>query len=116
MGQEFNEKEFKKQFGQRIRQLRKAKNLTQEKLAECVDIDTQHLCKTENGMHFPSLKNILKIANGLEVEPANLFDFKNNEKNESIYKINYMIKNKLSAEELKFVEKTINALIAMHKK
>lgn len=110
------EEQFKKQFGKRIRKLRKTKKLTQEQLAECIDIDTQHLCKTENGMHFPSVKNILKIAQGLEVNPVDLFQFDCDEKNEILNKIIYNISNKLNVNELKFVNNTINSLIEMNSK
>ena len=104
---------FRKRFGNRIRQLRKARNFTQEQFAEFIDIDTQHLCKTENGMHFPSLKNLLKLAQGLEVEPVDLFAFDIEENDEIMNRIIYNVKNKLDFKELKFVDNFIISLIKM---
>ncbi len=51
-----DEKQLKKDFGNRIRYIRKQKKLTQEILSEIADIDPQHYCKIENGTHFPSPK------------------------------------------------------------
>lgn len=35
-------------LGDKIRQIRKSKGLTQEKLAELIDIDNKHLSRIEN--------------------------------------------------------------------
>ena len=61
-----------KSLGERIRQLRKAKGLTQEQLAEKLDIDNKHLSRIEKGLHMPTYKVILKLA---EVLQFNIYDF-----------------------------------------
>ena len=66
----------KKLLGKRIKELRKKIGLTQEKLAEMIDIETTSLSGIESGRHFPSLPTIEKIANNLNVEIKSLFDFK----------------------------------------
>lgn len=65
----------KKYFGQRLKELRKSKNYTQEQLAEKIGMDTQNLCKMENGNHFPQFKNLYKIAQALEIDIKDLFDY-----------------------------------------
>ena len=65
----------KKLLGKRIKELRKEAGLTQEKLAELIDIETTSLSGIESGRHFPSLPTIEKIANKLNVELKILFDF-----------------------------------------
>ena len=45
-------------FGKRIKELRKARNLTQEQLAELVDIDTRNIIKIEN-IWFNGFKNLV---------------------------------------------------------
>lgn len=76
-----NEEDFKQRFGQQIRTLRKNKKLTQEALAELIGLDTQHLCKIENGSHFPTLKNLIKLANIFNLNVQDLFSFENNKDN-----------------------------------
>lgn len=65
----------KKLLGKRIKELRKMSGLTQEKLAEMIDIETTSLSGIESGRHFPSLPTIERIANKLNVEIKTLFDF-----------------------------------------
>lgn len=52
-------------IGLRIRELRKQKYWTQEKLAEKAEIAPDYLCRIELGKKHPSLKTILLIANAL---------------------------------------------------
>ena len=65
----------KKLLGKRIKELRKRAGLTQEKLAELIDIETTSLSGIESGRHFPSLTTIEKISKKLKVELKALFDF-----------------------------------------
>lgn len=44
----------KQLMGQRIKECRKQKRLTQEKLAEQVGVDTRHISRIETGAHYPS--------------------------------------------------------------
>jgi len=67
----------KKLLGKRIKELRKSANLTQEKLAEMIGIETTSLSGIESGRHFPSMVTLEKIANILNVEIKALFDFQN---------------------------------------
>ena len=62
-------------LGKRIKEIRKLNNLTQEKLAEMIDLETTSLSGIESGRHFPSLPTIEKIAMSLNVEIIELFDF-----------------------------------------
>lgn len=45
-------------LGQKIKELRKSKGLTQEQLAEYAHIDNKHLSKIENGLHLPTYKTL----------------------------------------------------------
>ena len=67
--------ELKKLLGKRIKQLRKAKGLTQEELAEKIGIGTANISYIENGKFAPSIENFEKIAETLEVEPYELYLF-----------------------------------------
>jgi transcriptional regulator with XRE-family HTH domain len=59
-------------LGQRIRDQRTALGLSQEALAERSDIHWTFLGQVERGRRNLSLHNLLKIAAGLEVDPAEL--------------------------------------------
>lgn len=65
----------KKLLGKRIKELRKKQGLTQEVLAELINIETTSLSGIESGRHFPSLPTLEKIAKSLNVELRSLFDF-----------------------------------------
>ena len=54
-------------FGRRIREERKKLNLTQEKLAEDVNLSTAYIGQIESGERSPTLESIVAIANRLSV-------------------------------------------------
>lgn len=62
-------------FGQRVRELRVAKKLTQETVAELIDIQPENYSRIENGLSFPKPENIVKLSKVLDVEIAELFQF-----------------------------------------
>ncbi len=66
---------MKKMFGQRLRELRTAKKLTQETVAELIDIKPENYSRIENGVSFPKPENIVKLSKVLDVEIAELFQF-----------------------------------------
>ncbi len=66
---------IKKQLGQRIKEIRKSKNITQEQLAEKVGIGTANISYIETGKFAPTIENFEKIAQVLEVQPYELYMF-----------------------------------------
>ena len=54
-------------IGQRIRRCRKAQGLTQEQLAETVDVSPTHVSHIETGVTKLSLPVLVKIADALKV-------------------------------------------------
>ena len=65
----------KKLLGSRLKELRKRKGLTQEKLAELVELEPASICNIENGYNYPSLQNLEKIVTTLEVTFSDIFNF-----------------------------------------
>lgn len=62
-------------IGQRIRKIRKARNLSQEKLSELVDISVPHMSHIETGTTKLSLPVLVAIADALAVRvDALLYD------------------------------------------
>ncbi len=63
----------KKEFGYRIKELRQAQNLSQEKFALQIDMDRTYLASIESGKRNVSLDNIKKLAEGFGISLAELF-------------------------------------------
>lgn len=59
----------------KIKELRKQKKLTQEKLAEMLNLDAGYISKLEVGRNFPTIGTLEKIAKALDVELYELFQF-----------------------------------------
>jgi transcriptional regulator with XRE-family HTH domain len=51
--------------GQRIRTMRRARNLTQEQLAEAADVTVESLSRAERGTILPSVLTLAKLARAL---------------------------------------------------
>jgi transcriptional regulator with XRE-family HTH domain len=60
-------------FGDRVRHLRKARNLSQEQLAELAGLHFTYISGIENGARNVSLNNIGKLAEALKVSIEELF-------------------------------------------
>lgn len=65
-----------KALGLNIAFYRKSRGLSQEKLAEKVDISRTHMSRIETAECAVSLDVLFDIANALEVEPYKLFQNK----------------------------------------
>lgn len=66
-------KTIQKKFGDRVRELRRARDLSQEELAFRAGVHRTYLGGIERGERNPSLKNIAAIANALNVTLTELF-------------------------------------------
>ena len=71
--QKMEDKEYLKQFAQRVRTLREEQGISQEKLAERSDLHRTYIGMVERLERNPSLVCIHKIANGLGVHITELF-------------------------------------------
>lgn len=66
---------LKKMLGKRIKFIRKERKMTQERLAELVEIGTPNISYIESGKFAPSSDTLQKIAIALNVSPRELYDF-----------------------------------------
>lgn len=64
-----------KNFGSKLRKLRKNKNLTQEELAFHAGMDSSYLGFVERGQQSPTLKKIGALADALKIDISELFFF-----------------------------------------
>lgn len=69
--------EFRKCFGENLKNLRKNKGLTQSELAESIGLETHNLNRIENGKSFPQVKTLINIINYFNILPYELFTNKN---------------------------------------
>lgn len=65
--------EYKQLFGKRVKELRKARGLSQLELAAKVGIDRSYMGFLERGDRNPTLEVIAKIAEELNTTPDELF-------------------------------------------
>ena len=68
------ELDVKALFGQRVRQLRKLRDWSQEEFAHQVGLDRSYMGGVERGERNISLENICLIAKALAVSPSELFE------------------------------------------
>ncbi len=62
-------------LGRRIKELRKARGLSQEALAEKMDGHPKYLGSVERGEQNPTIEFLMKLAAALKVELAALFNY-----------------------------------------
>jgi transcriptional regulator with XRE-family HTH domain len=62
-------------LGDRIRELRKIRGLTQEQFAELIEVEQKHVSRLELGKSFPTLERLEKISHALKVPLRDIFDF-----------------------------------------
>lgn len=60
----------RRQVGDRIRQTRMARGMSQERLGQAADLDRKTVSRIETGTGSPLLDHLLRIARALNVEPA----------------------------------------------
>lgn len=63
---------IRKAFGERVREARHLRSISQEELALRIGLDRSYIGQVERGERNLSLENIYKIAEGLSVPPSSL--------------------------------------------
>jgi len=98
-------------FGQRVRELRKARKLTQGQLADLVDIEQKHISLIELGKSYPSLDRLQLLAEALQVSLPSLFEFSHlSGENERIQGILEMLQ-KLGEADQRRIYKIVKAFL-----
>jgi transcriptional regulator with XRE-family HTH domain len=67
--------EYKKRLAERIKALRKERNMNQEELAEKLGTNHTHVVRMEKGTQDFRLSSLLKIAAAFEIEIGELVSF-----------------------------------------
>jgi len=104
--------DIKKQFGLKIKRLRQKSGLTQEQLAEKMQIATRTLCGIENGENFVTAETLEKFFKILGVSSSELFAFDHiKPKEELLSEIISDLKTLKSREKIEIAYKFIKSLV-----
>ena len=98
---------FKIKFGHRIKELRLANKLTQESLAEKLNIERTYLARIEAGRHFPSPELLSKFAAVLNAGIPDLFDTGHFKNKETVINEILSALNEFEMDKLQYVYKSI---------
>lgn len=74
--------DIKRAVGKRIKVVRQQSGLTQDQLAEQVELSPKYISGIERGVENPTMDILIRLAKALEVEPYDLFLFGESEENE----------------------------------
>lgn len=95
-----------RQLGEHLQRLRKARGMTQERLAELCDLTPEHVSGIERGRRYPSMKTLLRIAEVLRISLPETFRFQEpkplTEKDRAIIAFNRLLA-KRSVKEIRFL-------------
>lgn len=96
-------------LGNNIKRLRKQKYYTQEKMAELLDISTNHLYRIETGKSHVSLSLLFKIAEILNEDTSELFKGEYEVDREIVKEVEKILQ-KSNAMEQEIIRQTILSL------
>lgn len=108
-----NSESVKKLFGANLKKLRLEKDLTQEQLAECLDLQVQTISFIENGRAFVSGDVFAKICNFFDVSLEFMFKPKFVEKTAETEILKREILQLMSDCDAKLLTKYRNILVAL---
>lgn len=102
---------IKKDFGQRIKELRSKRGITQYQLAELANIDPKHMSHIETGRSFPKADLIEKLAHALNIDYTEFFKTEHlQERKNKIEKINQIL-NCVCEKDLNVLYRIITSFI-----
>lgn len=97
-------------IGKKIQEARIKKNLTQEQLAEAVEISSNYLSKVERGLNMMSADVLLKTIEVLNIKLEDFEIFQQEKINNLEYQINHLLSN-CKEDTLKIILPVIKTII-----
>lgn len=101
---------LKEEFASKLKEIRKQRGLTQEQLAELVDVAPRHISFIETARSFPSSDLIERICSALNVPYSALFDFREELTREELISNIYAIIDTLDSKKLNYLYKMASEL------
>ena len=102
-------------LGSAIKRARVEKKLTQEKLAEMIDITSAHLKQLESNRRNPSVDVLYKLVRALDFSIDSLFSNSDDDVQELIHRINLCLE-RCNVHELQVAYATIEAMLKKEEK
>lgn len=102
--------DIKKKLGIKIREIRIKHSLTQEALAEKINLSAKSLSQIELGNNFVSAETLDGICSALKINPKTLFDFDEFTKDKDCYLEIINKKLKQNPQLLKTIYKIVTVL------
>ena len=96
-----------KDLGKRIKELRKSKGFTQERLSEIVGVDPKHLSRIECGKNVPSIDLITRISSVLGIELQMFFQTSHLKSKDSLIKESNKILDNETEEKVRLYYKIL---------
>lgn len=96
-------------IGKKIRQIRKERGISQEKLSEEIDISPRQMCMIESGNSYPSIETFVKISKILDIDINNFFNL-NVKNSDNLRSEIYDLINICSVSELYLLKDIIKAI------
>ena len=103
--------DLKKLLGQRIKEIRLSRKMTQEQLSELTDIGASSISKIESGHFHPTDENLERIANALNIQPYKLYMFNHNKNTKELLSEIDKLISLASEDEIKIIYRILSALI-----
>jgi transcriptional regulator with XRE-family HTH domain len=99
----------RRRFGDHIRDLRKARSLTQEVLAERASLSVDAVRRIERGAFSPSLETVRKLAVGLDLSLTTLFQGLEGDRRDPVQELGDFL-GRRSAREVKLAWRVLRAM------
>lgn len=105
--------DIKREIGERIKRVRKQRGLTQEQLAEIMEISSRNLSNIELGNSFPKPETLEKFLSALNITTQTLFANDSIKSDEELLKdINFLINSiQHDHKTLEMIYKVLNDII-----
>ena len=103
--------DIKQMIGARIKEIRIGKRITQEQLAEKININPKYLSSIERGKENPTLDILIKIAKSLDVNLDDIFKLVQIEDPAKRKILIKSLLNEADSEQLKLAFKVLSAII-----
>jgi len=100
----------KELIGKRIKGARQAKGLSQEALSEKIGMSAKYLSSIERGKENPTLDTLIKLADALELETSELFNYQHEKSPEELAQLISRLMKEGHDEKLRLMAKIMTAL------
>ena len=98
-------------IGEKIKNTRKSRKISQEKLAEMISMNHRSIVRIENGHTLPTLETLEKLSDALDVDVTYFLEQQTFKNKTEIIKDITNLANKMSLDDLKKLQKIIHILL-----